>query len=256
MLAQQTPLNPPPAVLLIVRETIKPGRRADVLEIERQSVQAQAKLKSPHTYLALTSMTGPDSVWWLNGFDSYAAIGEEQVKLSAVPGLLQEWARTPGLKTDFVFDSQPALARFRDDLSYGGGLTSTGTRYLTVTTLTVSPGHGGEFAELRKQIRASHERARAGDNLAVYQVESGMDDGTYVMFSFAGSLDDAGTVAQFRSRASERPAADTLQTLASKAILKSQTMLLVVNPEISFPAKTWILSDPEFWSVNPKSKEP
>jgi hypothetical protein len=153
-----------------------------------------------------------------------------------------------------LIDSHPAFARYRDDLSYGGGLTGVGTRYMLVTTVTVAAGHGGDFVELRKQIRAGHERARADDNLAVYQVESGMADGTYVLFSFAASIEDAGALAQFRARSFERASGDATQALASKAIVNSQTVLFAVNPEISLPAPEWIRSDAEFWSANVKAK--
>jgi hypothetical protein len=252
--AQQTPLSPPPAVLQLNREFIRPGRRADVMEIERQSVRSQAELKSPHWYLALTSMSGRDDLWWVHGFDSFAAIDQEWVKVGTVPGLMQQWSRTPKLKADMVSDSLEIYAHFRDDLSYGGGLTGNRTRYLIVTTVTVLPGHGGDFAELRRQIRAGHERARAGDNIAVYQVDSGMPDGSYLMFTFTASLDEAGTVMQFRSRLQERAASDNLAVLAAKSIQQSQTAVFAVNPEISYPAPEWIQSDPEFWSANVKAK--
>lgn len=254
LLAQPTPFSPPPAVLQVNREFLRIGHHADVLEIERQSVQGQAELKSPHSYLALTSMSGPDELWWLHGFDSYAGIDQEWAKVRAVPGLMEQWSRTPKLKSDMVSGSGEMFAHFRDDLSYGGGLTGNRTRYLIITTVTVAPGHGGDFAELRRQIRAGHERARAADNLAVYHVDSGMPDGTYLMFTFAASLDEAGTVMQYRSRSQERAANEPLAVLTAKSIQQSQTVVFAVNPEISFPAGEWIQSDPEFWSVNVKAK--
>lgn len=255
----QAPFTPPPPILQICREFIKPGKHAEVLKIERDSVAAQARLKSPHSYLTIASMSGPDDLWWLHGSDSYGGFEKEQAKVAAIPGLLEAWARIPVLKADLVSDPRTIFARFRDDLSYGGGLSGARTRYFLITTVSVRPGHGGEFAELRQIIRDGHESARAADNLSVYEVESGMPDGTFLVFSAAANLDDAGALAQFHGRGVENAIDDSARTqlreLSGTAILKSETILFAVNPEISFPAKEWIQGDPEFWSVNAVSKE-
>ena len=258
MLAQ-APLTPPPQILQISREFIKPGKQAEVLKIERDSVAAQARLKSPHSYLTIASMSGPDDLWWLNAADTYGDFEKELAKVAAIPGLLDAWARIPVLKADLVSDTRTVFARFREDLSYGRGLSSAGTRYFLITTVSVRQGHGVEFAELRKIIRDGHERARAADNLSVYEVESGMRDGTFLIFSTAANLDDAGALSQFHGRGVENAIEDSarsqLRELSGSAILKSETVLFQVNPDISFPAKEWIQSDPEFWSVNAVSKE-
>jgi hypothetical protein len=258
MLAQ-APLAPPPQILQISREFIKPGKQAEVLKIERDSVAAQARLKSPHAYLVIGSMSGPDNLWWLHAADSYGDFEKEQAKVAAIPGLLEAWARIPVLKAGLISGTRTVFARFREDLSYGRGLSGVGTRYFLVTTVSVRPGHGGEFGELRRIIRDGHERARAADNLSVYEVESGMRDGTFLIFSTAANLDDAGTLAQFHGRGVENAIDDSarsqLRELSGTAILKSETILFQVNPDISFPAKEWIQSDPEFWSGNAVSKE-
>jgi hypothetical protein len=255
----QAPLTPPPPILQINREFVKPGKLADVLKIEHDSVAAQARLKSPHSYLTIASMSGPDDLWWLHAGDSYGFFEKEQAKVAAVPGLLDAWARIPVLKADLVSDTRTVFARFRDDLSYGRGLSGAGARYFLVTTVSVRPGHGAEFAELRKIISAGHERERAADNISVYEVESGMPDGTFLIFSSAANLDDAGALSQFRGRGVEDAIDDSARTqlreLSGSAILKSETILFAVNPDISFPAKEWIQSDPDFWSVNAVSKE-
>jgi len=255
----QAPFTPPPQILQISREFIKPGKQAEVLRIERDSVAAQARLKSPHPYLTIASMSGPDDLWWLHGSDTYGGFEKEQAKVAAVPGLLEAWARIPVLKADLVSETRTVFARFRDDLSYGSGLSGAGTRYFLITTVSVRPGHGAEFSELRRIIRGGHERARAADNLSVYEVESGMPDGTFLIFSTATNLDDAGTLAQFHGRGVENAINDSarsqLRELSGSAILNSETILFALNPDISFPAKEWIQGDPEFWSANAVSKE-
>lgn len=259
MTAQQAPFTPAPVILQVYRELIKPGTEAQVMEIERRSIAEQARLKSPHPYLTLTSVSGAmTAVWYLHGNDSYADIESEWAKVTATPGLLDAWAKPPAAKVNFVVEQTAVFARLRDDLSYGRGLTGTKTRFFVVTTVSVRPGHGGDFSELRRILRGGHEHARASDNLMVYEVESGMPDGTFLIFSAAANWDEAGALSQFHGRGLENALGDQARAkareLSSASILKSQTVLLSVNPEISFPAKEWIASDSEFWATNAVAK--
>jgi len=256
--AQQAPLTPPPQILLIGREFIKPGKRAEVLRIERDSVEQQVRLKSPHSYLTISSMSGREDLWWLNPADSYGDFEKELAKVAATPGLLEQWTRNPALKADLITDPRQVYARYREDLSFGRGLSGAKTRYFLVTTVTVRPGHGSDFAELRKAIRGAHERARSGDVLSVYEVESGMRDGTYLIFFPAANLDEVGAISQFEGHGVESTLSEAartrFRTLSDSAILESQTVLFQVSPEISLPDKAWIEGDTEFWSANPVSK--
>jgi hypothetical protein len=231
----QAPLNPPPKVLLISRQFIKPGRKAEVVKIERDSVEQQKRLKSPHSYWVLSSMSGRDDLWWLNGWDSYGDIEKEMAAVAQIPGLLEQWAANPALKAEMVTDPREMYARFRDDLSYGE--RGEKTPYFLITTISVRPGFRTEFIELRKLIRRAQDSAKVADNAAVYEVESGAADGTFVIFSSAANLEDAGALAQLHTREFETmlsvQARTQFRALSSSAILNSETALFTVNPEIS-----------------------
>ena len=231
----QTPLNPPPKVLLISRQFIKPGRKADVFKIERDSVEQQKRLKSPHFYWVLSSISGRDDLWWLNGWDSYGDIEKEMAGIAQIPGLLEQWAANPKLKAEMVTDPREMYARFREDLSYGE--RGEKPAFFLVTTVTVRPGFRTEFVELRKLIRRAQDNARAGDNATVYEVESGAADGTFVIFSSAASLEDAGTLSQVHAREFETllsvQARTQFRALSTSAILSSETALFTLNPELS-----------------------
>ncbi len=234
MLAQ-APLNPPPKVLLISRQFIKPGRKADVFKIERESVEQQKRLKSPHSYWVLSSVSGRDDLWWLNGWDSYGDVEKEMATVAQIPGLLEQWAANPALKAEMVTDPREMYARFREDLSYGE--RGEKTPYFLVTTVTVRPGFRTEFVELRKLIRRAQDGARVADNASVYEVESGAADGTFVIFSSAASLEEAGTLSQIHTREFETlltvPSRTQFRALSTSAILSSETALFMVSPELS-----------------------
>jgi hypothetical protein len=57
-------------ILQIFRERLKPGCEASYSEIEEDTARNSVKLKCPHPYLAIESLTGPKEIWWLNTFDS------------------------------------------------------------------------------------------------------------------------------------------------------------------------------------------
>ena len=62
--------DPPAAIVYIYREQIKPGKIAAYTQIEEAAARFCARANCPNPYLAISSITGPDEVWWINGFDS------------------------------------------------------------------------------------------------------------------------------------------------------------------------------------------
>ena len=70
--------QPAPTILLIARESLKPGTEEEYDRIESETAVLAAKLGCPHPYLALQPLSGAkNEVWWFNGFDS-------QVELNSV----------------------------------------------------------------------------------------------------------------------------------------------------------------------------
>src|SRR5713226_1172009 len=68
----------PPKVLRIFREDIKEGKSAAHEKVEARWAQMNARLKYPANSLALTSLTGTGQAWFLEGHDSFAAIGNAE----------------------------------------------------------------------------------------------------------------------------------------------------------------------------------
>lgn len=255
MAAQQGPFTPPPAVLQIGREFMRPGKAQAVAQIERDGVAEAARLNNPHPWLALASVSGRDDHWFLSGYDSYAAVDQEYERVGAIPAVARLFAEMPGRKAELLIEPRIVFARYREDLSYSRGLTAAHTRFFLVTTVQIHPGHGADFAELRRIVRGGHQRARAADNISVYEVDSGMPDGTFLIFSAAASFDEAGALSQFHGRGLENALSPQdrtrLRDLSNTAIESSETVLFSVDPSMSYPAQEWIQADVEFWRGNP-----
>ena len=255
LIAQQAPFTPAPPILQIYREQIKPGKKALVAQIEQQAVRNQTELNSPLPYLTIASVSGPDELWHLNGYSSYADLDDFGAQIAAMPDLARLLADIPRQKADHVIHPRAMFARLRDDLSYGRGLTGAHIRFLLVSIVQVRPGHGADFSEIRRMVRGGHERARAADNLHVYEVESGMPDGTFLILSPAMTFDEAGALSQFHGRGVENALSpqsiQRLRELSNAAVIESKTMLFNVDPAMSYPAREWIEADVEFWRGNP-----
>ena len=66
--------TPPPKVLSVIREFVKPGKSGAPHEkAESAFVQAMTRAKWPTHYLAVSSITGKPRVLFLTGYDSFEA---------------------------------------------------------------------------------------------------------------------------------------------------------------------------------------
>jgi hypothetical protein len=241
---QEAPLTPAPPVLQIYREQIQMGREADYQRAEADSRQTEARSNSARAHLAIQGLNRTGDVWFLTGYDSYGQI--DQIGHSAANS-----DNTAADKADLVFDPHTILARLRPDLSYGRGLSGSHTRYFLVSVVSIRAGHGSEYAEARRILRTAHQQAASGDIHSVYEVESGMADGTFLIFTPAATLEEAGTSRQYDQTAFDT-ALDAafgpkLRELSESSILQSETSVMRINAAISLPAKEWTDADPDLW---------
>src|ERR1700730_5239292 len=84
--AQET--TPPPKVLSIQREFIKPGKAGAVHEkSESAFVQAMTRAKWPTHYLALNALSGKSRALFLTGYDSFEAWEKDTLAVQKTPTL-------------------------------------------------------------------------------------------------------------------------------------------------------------------------
>ena len=124
-----------PQVLLVVRERLRAGSEDAYNQNELRLAAACATFKCPHPYLALSSLSTPAEVWWLNAFAS----SQER------DGLDEAYARNQPLMAVLVplgkrkeeLRDVPTTIRmtYRSDLGSGAGLRIAGARFLVVSTV-------------------------------------------------------------------------------------------------------------------------
>ena len=143
------------------------------------------------------------------------------------------------------------MSRRPSNISSGRGLSGARPRFFSITVVTVRAGHEGEYAEIWRILRSGHQRAGLTDIHSIYEVSSGMADGTFLVLTPAGSLEEAGISRFTHGRRFEEAlgptAAAKLHELMSNAVLSSETNIFAIHPGISLPAKEWVDADPDFW---------
>jgi hypothetical protein len=251
--AQQAP-SAPPAVLQIYRDPVKPSKMAEYSRIEGEAAQACARA-STWPYLAIQSITGPQEVWFISGFDSYAAMERSADPFARNAALSAELNRLLEAKASLVAEPRAIYAHYRDDLSSNADLVQPRTRFFTVTIVTVRPGHEREYEEVHRTLKVARQRAGTADNRVVYQIVSGMPRNVYLIFSTHQSLQNAGVALD---PAVDDYSADVDDSTRSRldeytrvSALSSETWLFSVSPAMSNPAGEWIADDPEFWRSSP-----
>jgi len=243
-----------PAVLQIYRDRIKPSKMAEYTRIEDEAAEACAKA-SVWPYLTIQSMTGPQEVWFISGFDSYTAMEQSARPFARNATLNAELSRLQEAKANLVEDPRAVFAQLREDLSSNTGLVPPGTRLFTVTMVTVHPGHEREYEEIHRAVKISRQRAGVQDDRIVYQIVSGMPRNIYLIFSAHRSLQNAGVAldppVDDYSTDVDDSTRSRLDENVRQSVQSSETWLFSVSPAMSNPEGEWIVDDPEFWKSSP-----
>ena len=248
-----------PKVLEIGIEQIKPGKGTAHEKNEAGWPRAFASAKSPTYYVAMTAVTGTNQVWFLSGFDSMAAIEKDTKSNEKNAALTAETNQLGEKDGEFLSGARGIVANYREDLSYrAAGINVWQMRYFYVTTVRVRPGHANEFIEATKLYRNAHEKADIPEAWAVYHVESGMPDGTYLILQPLKSLAEVDAFAETHGKPYQDAIGDEgqqkLRELNSSSILNSENTVFAFSPKMSYVSKEVAGADADYWMPKPVAK--
>jgi hypothetical protein len=249
--AQQT-ADPPPDILQIYVDAVKPGKMPEYSRIENEAAALCARA-STWPYMAMESKSGPQEVWFLSGFDSYAAMESSDQPFLRNSALSADLNRLMEGKTNLVSDPHTIFLRYRGDLSRNRGLVPPQTRFFIVSVVKIHRGHEQEYEQSQLLLRSARERAGTVDNRAVYQVLSGIPDDTYITFQPHRSFRSAGSTLDSLLDYDDLDdgVRGRLRELQAASIVSTETFIFSINPSISNHEGEWIADDPEFWKASP-----
>ncbi len=246
----------PPKVLRIFREDVKEGKGSAHEKVEARWAQTMARLKYPAHTLAMTSMTGLSQAWFLEGHDSFAAIGEAEA-FFAKPAYRSEIDALDAQDAEFRSSSRQWIAVFRNDLSYRIGQLMEGipkARYFNVLIFRIHQGRDQEFADLAKTAVAALGKSGSDQPVAVYQVFSGAPSGMYLLFEPSASLktlDDAPARGEAMFNAMGDAGSKRFIKSSGEIVASTESLLFTINPKMSYPPKEVAAGDPDFWTPKP-----
>jgi len=247
----QAPPTTQPQFLHVYREQIKPGRTAEHAQWETGWPAAYEKAKSPNSYLAFASITGPQEVWYVASYASHTAFGDATSWEEAQPGLTAEFDRLSKGDAEFLSDASGLQAVALPELSHGAFPDIAKMRYWEITTFRVRLGHEPAWIAATKAYKAAAARSAPGANWRTYRVVAGAPDGTYLVFSSVASFGEfdkmmADGDATMKGATAEEMAA--LGSFMKDSVLNVSTNRYRLDPKQSYVDAATKAKDPAFWS--------
>jgi hypothetical protein len=250
----------PPKVLVITREVLKPGKGAVHEKWEAGWPRAFAKAKWPTHYLAVASITGENRALYMTGYESLAAWEADANAIEKNAVLSAQLAALSDKDGDYLTELRTGAFTYLPELSYRPDAPLVGTRYFLIISLTVKPGHGDHFTEVRKTARQAHEKAGLDEHFAVYQAAAGAPAGLYLIFIPLKSLAEMDQSPEKHGKAYQealgeegRKKADEFQ---SQGLESAELQIFAFSPKMSYPSKEWIAAEPDFWAPKPAAAKP
>lgn len=249
-LAQNPLPTTQPSVLVIYREDVKIGHGAEHEAVEAGWPAAFAKAKSPNTYIAITSMTGPNEAWFLVPYANWQAMGEAMKRESSDPVLAAELARLAKADADHISAGRGIHLIGRPDLSAGSFPNIARTRFYDVTIMRVRPGHEMDFENIAKLFKAAYAKASPDASYRLYQVAAGMPGPTYMIFSSVQTLGELDKMQALDATVWGGMTQDeirSVQKFAAEGMINAETQRFAVNGRMSYVDDATANADPGFW---------
>ncbi len=254
--AQET--TPPPKVLSVTREFVKPGKSGGPHEkAESAFVQAMTRAKWPTHYLAASSITGKARVLFLTGYDSFEAWEKDvlaEQKNAALSAAVDRAAVADG---DLLSDYDSSALVYSDEYSLRSAVDIPHMRYFEISLYRVRPGHDGDWDAIVKMVKSAYEKIPEV-HFATYRAVYGQEGTTYVGFTpmkAAAGIDQSfAQDKQFMANLGEEGAKKFAELLAA-TIESSQHNLFAFSPAMSYVSDEWIKADPNFWKPKPHAAE-
>ena len=251
---------PPPKVLVLYREFLKPGKNGSAHEkTESVFVQAVTKAKWPQHYFAVDSLSGrPRSLFLFpyESFDAWEKDYQATVKNTALSAALDRAGVADG---ELLSDMDATVLNYREDQSLRAPVDIAHMRYFEISLFQLRPGHTKDWDDLVKLVIAAYEKV-PDVHWATYEVAYGQQPNTtYVVFGpmkTAAEIDQESAQDKAFVAALGEDGMKKLSELEAAAIESRQTNLFMFNPKISYPPDAWVKADPDFWKPKAEPSMP
>ena len=242
---------PPPKVLVIQREFVKPGKAGAIHEkSESAFVRAMSAAKWPQPYFGMTSLSGPSRALFFVPYDSFAAWEKDNQDTAHNATLSAAFDHAQMADGDLLSGYDSSAWTYDEDLSLNGPVKIAEMRYMELTVFKVRSGHRHDWAELVKLYKDGYEKV-PNAHWATFDSMYGMANGGEYLVAIPmksmSEIDQSMTDSkQFRSALGES-GLKRLSELTAACVESEQSNLFLFNPKMSYPPDAWVKADPGFW---------
>jgi hypothetical protein len=248
---QASGTTPPPKVLVIMREFLKPGKGGMAHQkTESAFVQAFTNANSPDHYFAMDSLSGKTRSLFFMGFDSFGDWGKANEAIMQNPTLAEAFDGAMQADGELLRAYDEGAFVFQPDKSVSPAVDIAHMRYMEITTIKVRVGHDEDWDALAK-MHDDIYRNVPNAHWAMYKKAFGSESGSvYLALAAIRSLADLdqrradGKKAWDAVSAGDKKRAEDLEASTLESL---ETNLFAFNPKISYPQPSWVKADPSFW---------
>jgi hypothetical protein len=253
----QTPAVPPPNILHIQTDNIKPYEDGPYDKLASEYPALSQQLKDPTHVLGMEALTGSPRAIYLSGYDSYEALQKNEEWLLGNAAVDAKFDALDARVAPYVSEVHHTIWHYRPDLSNNvAGADIPHSHYWEVIIFHMRPGHHEQFKELTKLYCDAN--LKIGQNIpwATYEGLTGVT-AAYLVLVPMTSLKDADT-----DLAHEKDFGAALgdegrgqaNKLSEEGVASVEDNIWMVIPEWSYVEKSWIEADPQYWAPEPAAK--
>jgi len=252
----QTPAVPPPNILNIQTDKIKPYQDGPYDRLASEYPATSRQLKDPTHVLAMEALTGTPRAIYLSGYDSYEALqkSEESLVDDATNTKLDA---LDAREAPYLSEVDYAIWHYRPDLSNNvAAADMPHSHYWEVIVYHMRPGQGAQFEELTKLYRDANLKISQNTPWTTYEGLTGMTDTFLVLVPMTSLKDmDAGLAhgKDFGAALGDDGRA-RMSKLSEDSVASVEDSVWMVIPEWSYVEKSWIAADPQYWAPQGDAK--
>jgi hypothetical protein len=250
----------PAPVLRIYVEHVKPGKSSAHEKSESAFARTMKKVNYPAHYLALNSMAGAYEAWFVEEHSSFAEV-EKSDQFGEAPGVKADMDLASALDGEVLTSMRSLIGVYRPDLSYHaeqGMKNLPKARYFNVVTVRIKAGAEPKLIATLKQLFDLYASSAFEQPAIVYQLISGTQSGSYLIFEPMASLAEWDKVPAMMKTMRDVGGKRMDQILAgfSDITVFEEPRLMSVSQKMSYVSKEFAGTDPDFWTPKPPAAKP
>jgi hypothetical protein len=248
--AQEKSTTPPPKVLTVSREFLKPGKNGSTHEkSESAFVQAFRRANWPTHYLAVDSVSGKTRALFFTGYDSFEAWEKDALAVEKNAALSAALDRAGVADGDLLNETDTSAWVFNPEQSLNPDVDIPHMRYFDIEVFQIKPGHGHDWDEVLKMVIAAYQKIPNMHWAAYDNVYGGTNEAHayFTPLKSASEIDHNLTTSKDFEAAMGEDGMKRLGELMAASVESVQENLFAFNPRMSYVSDEWIKADPDFW---------